>query len=173
MTDSNGLRHHEPQTPQGAPGRKMLRVVSIVSIIYGCFGVVSQLLFIGPILLFGDNHPQITLSDNLFRVASAVVISVFQILVGLIGVKNCNNIEKAAMLRVAGAIYLIVFIVFPIVFFVAFPIAVVADTAVTEVFIPVIRLSNLIGSAIVAVLPIIYLRGAQKNLRAWREKRAV
>ena len=151
MADNNGdTRTQEVQVSPAAPGRKILKVTSILLIVFGSIGFVFYSFLVGRYLFY------FLLIDTFGGIISSLITwlyPVFQIFTGIIGIKNCNNIEKAKRLRAVGIAHFVVVFIF----------------ALQSVLIMGIA-STLFAAAIILALPIIYLYGVQKNLKANKEK---
>ena len=125
-------------------GRKFLKVTGILMIIGGAFGIIG-----GIVAMIGAGALAAVLETSAggLMLASALILAsaVFQLIAGIMGVKNCDKPEKAQSCLVRGII-----------------------VAVLSVAGNVI--SNVLGSdfnifsyATGLIIPILYIMGAVKN----------
>ena len=125
-------------------GRKFLKVTGILMIIGGAFGIIG-----GIVAMIGAGALAAVLETSAggLMLASALILAsaVFQLIAGIMGVKNCDKPEKAQSCLVMGII-----------------------VAVLSVAGNVI--SNVLGSdfnifsyATGLIIPILYIMGAVKN----------
>ena len=125
-------------------GRKFLKVTGILMIIGGAFGIIG-----GIIAMIGAGALAAVLETSAggLMLASALILAsaVFQLIAGIMGVKNCDNPEKAQSCLVMGVI--------------------VAILSVSGNII-----SNVLGSdfnifsyATGLIIPVLYIIGAVKN----------
>ena len=158
MTDNNELNAQEVQPRPDAPGRVMLKVTGILSIVVGSIWcvIVSLAVWIG--ITTGMIQAEgVYMVIGLF--IATIIYAAFPallIIMGIIGVKNCNNIEKANTLRVLGVVSLVVGVIF------------------SATLLGIFATFNLLFIIVLSlILPVVYLYGAQKNLKAWKEKLAM
>lgn len=125
-------------------GRKFLKVTGILMIIGGAFGIIG-----GIVAMIGSGALAAVLETSAggLMLASALILAsaVFQLLAGIMGVKNCDKPEKAQSCLVMGVI--------------------VAILSVSGNII-----SNVLGSdfnifsyATGLIIPVLYIIGAVKN----------
>ena len=125
-------------------GRKFLKVTGILMIIGGAFGIIG-----GIIAMIGAGALAAVLETSAggLMLASALILAsaVFQLIAGIMGVKNCDNPEKAQSCLVMGVIVAILSVAGNII-------------------------SNVLGSsfdilsyATGLVIPVLYIIGAVKN----------
>lgn len=125
-------------------GRKFLKVTGILMIIGGAFGIIG-----GIVAMIGAGALAAVLETSAggLMLASALILAsaVFQLIAGIMGVKNCDKPEKAQSCLVMGVI--------------------VAILSVSGNII-----SNVLGSdfnifsyAIGLIIPVLYIIGAVKN----------
>ena len=125
-------------------GRKFLKVTGILMIIGGAFGIIG-----GIVAMIGAGALAAVLETSAggLMLASALILAsaVFQLIAGIMGVKNCDKPEKAQSCLVMGVI--------------------VAILSVSGNII-----SNVLGSdfnimnyATGLIIPILYIIGAAKN----------
>ena len=125
-------------------GRKFLKVTGILMIIGGAFGIIG-----GIVAMIGAGALAAVLETSAggLMLASALILAsaVFQLIAGIMGVKNCDNPEKAQSCLVMGVI--------------------VAILSVSGNII-----SNVLGSnfnifsyATGLIIPVLYIIGAVKN----------
>ena len=132
-----------------APGKGLLKVSSILLIIFGGLG-----LLLGALTLAGYFTPgvvevvaaQTGLSAGilLINAIAVVVLAVLNIVAGILGVKNCDKVEKAQTCFTVGIILILLVIV---------------EAAIAAVSGGLKWYSIVIG----LVLPVLYLMGALKN----------
>ena len=125
-------------------GRKFLKITGILMIIGGAFGIIG-----GIVAMIGAGALAAVLETSAggLMLASALILAsaVFQLIAGIMGVKNCDNPEKAQSCLVMGVI--------------------VAILSVSGNII-----SNVLGSnfnifsyATGLIIPVLYIIGAVKN----------
>lgn len=125
-------------------GRKFLKVTGILMIIGGAFGIIG-----GIIAMIGAGALAAVLETSAggLMLASALILAsaVFQLIAGIMGVKNCDKPEKAQSCLVMGAIVAILSVAGNII-------------------------SNVLGSdfnifsyATGLIIPVLYIIGAVKN----------
>ena len=125
-------------------GRKFLKVTGILMIIGGAFGIIG-----GIVAMIGSGALAAVLETSAggLMLASALILAsaVFQLIAGIMGVKNCDKPEKAQSCLVMGVI--------------------VAILSVSGNII-----SNVLGSnfnifsyATGLIIPVLYIIGAVKN----------
>ena len=138
------LKARDAHTRRSAPGRNILLVTGAVLVVFGGY-------FLLPLLRI----PHYFWFNFSFTLASGAILAALQVVVGITGMINWNDIEKARMLRVWGIVLLAaVFLDFAWRAFVGFG----WNLSLNHLL--VLRL----------ILPIGFLYGAQKNLGAWKEK---
>lgn len=125
-----------------APGKSLLKVSSILIIIFAGLGIVGLLGLSALISAMGVSGMIVVLA---FLVSGALAI--VELIAGILGIKNCDKPEKAQTNLIFGVIMI------------AF---VVINAIVTIVMKSFVWWSTLSG----LVLPIIYLVGALKNKEA-------
>ena len=125
-------------------GRKFLKVTGILMIIGGGFGIIGGIL---AMLGAGALAAVLETSAGGLMLASALILAsaVFQLIAGIMGVKHCDNPEKAQSCLVMGVIVAILSVAGNII-------------------------SNVLGSdfnifsyATGLVIPVLYIIGAVKN----------
>ena len=125
-------------------GRKFLKVTGILMIIGGAFGIIG-----GIIAMIGAGALAAVLETSAggLMLASALILAsaVFQLIAGIMGVKNCDKPEKAQSCLVMGVIVAILSVAGNII-------------------------SNVLGSnfnifsyATGLIIPVLYIIGAVKN----------
>ncbi len=125
-------------------GRKFLKVTGILMIIGGAFGIIG-----GIIALIGAGALAAVLETSAggLMLASALILAsaVFQLIAGIMGVKNCDKPEKAQSCLVMGII--------------------VAILSVSGNIISNVLGSdfNIINYATGLIIPVLYIIGAVKN----------
>ena len=125
-------------------GRKFLKVTGILMIIGGAFGIIG-----GIIALIGAGALAAVLETSAggLMLASALILAsaVFQLIAGIMGVKNCDKPEKAQSCLVMGIIVAILS---------------VAGNVISNVLGSDF---NIINYATGLIIPILYIIGAVKN----------
>ena len=125
-------------------GRKFLKVTGILMIIGGAFGIIG-----GIVAMIGAGALAAVLETSAggLMLASALILAsaVFQLIAGIMGVKNCDKPEKAQSCIVIGVIVAILSVVGNVI-------------------------SNVLGSdfnifnyATGLIIPVLYIIGAVKN----------
>ena len=125
-------------------GRKFLKVTGILMIIGGAFGIIG-----GIIAMIGAGALAAVLETSAggLMLASALILAsaVFQLIAGIMGVKNCDKPEKAQSCLVMGVIVAILS---------------VAGNVISNVLGSDF---NIINYATGLIIPVLYIIGAVKN----------
>ena len=125
-------------------GRKFLKVTGILMIIGGAFGIIG-----GIVAMIGAGALAAVLETSAggLMLASALILAsaVFQLIAGIMGVKNCDKPEKAQSCLVMGIIVAILS---------------VAGNVISNVLGSDF---NIINYATGLIIPILYIIGAVKN----------
>ena len=125
-------------------GRKFLKVTGILMIIGGAFGIIG-----GIVAMIGAGALAAVLETSAggLMLASALILAsaVFQLIAGIMGVKNCDKPEKAQSCLVMGVIVAILS---------------VAGNVVSNVLGSDF---NIINYATGLIIPVLYIIGAVKN----------
>ena len=125
-------------------GRKFLKVTGILMIIGGAFGIIG-----GIVAMIGAGALAAVLetSSGGLMLASALILAsaVFQLIAGIMGVKNCDKPEKAQSCLVMGVIVAILS---------------VAGNIISNVL---GSSFNILSYATGLVIPVLYIIGAVKN----------
>ena len=128
-------------------GRKFLKVTGILMIIGGAFGIIG-----GIVAMIGAGALAAVLETSAggLMLASAMILAsaVFQLIAGIMGVKNCDKPEKAQSCIVIGVIVAILS---------------VAGNVVSNVLGSDF---NIINYATGLIIPVLYIIGAVKNKEA-------
>ena len=125
-------------------GRKFLKVTGILMIIGGAFGIIG-----GIVAMIGAGALAAVLETSAggLMLASALILAsaVFQLIAGIMGVKNCDKPEKAQSCLVMGVI--------------------VAILSVSGNIISIVLGSsfNILSYATGLIIPVLYIIGAVKN----------
>ena len=132
-----------------APGKGLLKVSSILFIIFGAISLLMGLLaLVGAISGGVINGVEIQTGASagaiLFSALTVIVLAALNLIAGIIGVKNCDKPEKAQTCFILGALLIAVVLV---------------NAIISAVGGQLIWYNVVIG----LVLPIIYLMGALKN----------
>ena len=125
-------------------GRKFLKITGILMIIGGAFGIIG-----GIVAMAGAGALAAVLETSAggLMLASALILAsaVFQLIAGIMGVKNCDKPEKAQSCIVIGVIVAILS---------------VAGNVISNVLGSDF---NIINYAIGLIIPVLYIIGAVKN----------
>ena len=125
-------------------GKKFLKVTGILMIIGGAFGIIG-----GIVAMIGSGALAAVLETSAggLMLASALILAsaVFQLIAGIMGVKNCDKPEKAQSCLVMGVIVAILS---------------VAGNVISNVLGSDF---NIINYATGLVIPVLYIIGAVKN----------
>ena len=125
-------------------GRKFLKVTGILMIIGGAFGIIG-----GIVAMIGAGALAAVLETSAggLMLASALILAsaVFQLIAGIMGVKNCDKPEKAQSCIVIGVIVAILS---------------VAGNIISNVL---GSSFNILSYATGLVIPVLYIIGAVKN----------
>ena len=125
-------------------GRKFLKVTGILMIIGGAFGIIG-----GIVAMIGAGALAAVLETSAggLMLASALILAsaVFQLIAGIMGVKNCDKPEKAQSCIVIGVIVAILS---------------VAGNVISNVLGSDF---NIISYATGLIIPVLYIIGAVKN----------
>lgn len=125
-------------------GRKFLKVTGILMIIGGGFGIIGGIL---AMLGAGALAAVLETSAGGLMLASALILAsaVFQLIAGIMGVKNCDKPEKAQSCLVMGVIVAILSVSGNIV-----------SNVLGSSF-------NIMSYATGLIIPVLYIIGAVKN----------
>ena len=125
-------------------GRKFLKVTGILMIIGGAFGIIG-----GIVAMIGSGALAAVLETSAggLMLASALILAsaVFQLVAGIMGVKNCDKPEKAQSCIVIGVIVAILS---------------VAGNVISNVLGSDFNIINYVAGLII---PVLYIIGAVKN----------
>ncbi len=125
-------------------GRKFLKVTGILMIIGGAFGIIG-----GIVAMIGAGALAAVLETSAggLMLASALILAsaVFQLIAGIMGVKNCDKPEKAQSCIVIGVIVAILS---------------VAGNVISNVLGSDFNIINYVAGLII---PVLYIIGAVKN----------
>ena len=125
-------------------GRKLLKVTGILMIIGGAFGIIG-----GIVAMIGAGALAAVLETSAggLMLASALILAsaVFQLIAGIMGVKNCDKPEKAQSCLVMGVIVAILS---------------VAGNVISNVLGSDF---NILSYATGLIIPVLYIIGAVKN----------
>ena len=125
-------------------GRKFLKVTGILMIIGGAFGIIGGIV---AVIGAGALAAVLETSAGGLMLASALILAsaVFQLIAGIMGVKNCDKPEKAQSCLVMGVIVAILS---------------VAGNVISNVLGSDF---NIINYATGLIIPVLYIIGAVKN----------
>ena len=125
-------------------GRKFLKVTGILMIIGGAFGIIG-----GIVAMIGAGALAAVLETSAggLMLASALILAsaVFQLIAGIMGVKNCDKPEKAQSCLVMGVIVAILS---------------VAGNVISNIL---DSSFNILSYATGLIIPVLYIIGAVKN----------
>ena len=125
-------------------GRKFLKITGILMIIGGAFGIIG-----GIVAMIGAGALAAVLETSAggLMLASALILAsaVFQLIAGIMGVKNCDKPEKAQSCLVMGVIVAILS---------------VAGNIISNVL---GSSFNILSYATGLIIPVLYIIGATKN----------
>ena len=125
-------------------GRKFLKVTGILMIIGGAFGIIG-----GIVAMIGAGALAAVLETSAggLMLASALILAsaVFQLIAGIMGVKNCDKPEKAQSCLVMGVIVAILS---------------VAGNVISNIL---GSSFNILSYATGLIIPVLYIIGALKN----------
>ena len=125
-------------------GRKFLKVTGILMIIGGAFGIIG-----GIVAMIGAGALAAVLETSAggLVLASALILAsaVFQLIAGIMGVKNCDKPEKAQSCLVMGVIVAILS---------------VAGNVISNIL---GSSFNILSYATGLIIPVLYIIGAVKN----------
>lgn len=146
-----------------APGKTLLQVVGILLVIFGVFSFLMSLISIATLGMMegevGDIMEQslaatgITMEVYKISIYLSAVASVLNLIIGIIGIVNCNKIKRANICFVCGIILLI------------WQLGNDVYAAVTTGISGLTIISMIIG----LVLPVLYFWGAVKNRQALQD----
>lgn len=132
-----------------APGRGKLKVTGILYIIFGTLGLLLSLALLaggGLLLAAGAGTVGIALGAVAGILGAITVLTaVFYLILGILGVRNCDKPEKCGVNFVLGIIVLVLVVI-----------GLVVNVATTD---PSGALSSVVG----LVLSILYVMGAKEN----------
>lgn len=125
-------------------GRKFLKVTGILMIIGGAFGIIGGIV---AVIGAGALAAVLETSAGGLMLASALILAsaVFQLIAGIMGVKNCDKPEKAQSCIVIGVIVAILS---------------VAGNVISNVLGSDFNIINYVAGLII---PVLYIIGAVKN----------
>lgn len=146
-----------------APGKTLLQVVGILLVIFGVLSFLMSLISIATLGMMegevGDIMEQslaatgITMEAYKISIYLSAVASVLNLIIGIIGIVNCNKIKRANICFVCGIILLI------------WQLGNDVYAAVTTGISGLTIISMIIG----LVLPVLYFWGAVKNRQALQD----
>ena len=125
-------------------GRKFLKVTGILMIIGGAFGIIGGIV---AMIGVGALAAVLETSAGGLMLASALILAsaVFQLIAGIMGVKNCDKPEKAQSCLVMGVIVAILS---------------VAGNVISNIL---GSSFNILSYATGLIIPVLYIIGAVKN----------
>ena len=132
-----------------APGG---RALTIASVLFITSGSLWGIIFFFMVLHLADARGMPALGFGIMFFS--IIITAGQLLPGIIGYKNANNVEKAKATLAAGILALAV----------ALPVSVLMFTTREPILVFI--------SITVLALPVVYLYGTGKNLKAQKDEKA-
>ncbi len=149
----------EQMANQNLPGRKTLKVVGILQIIFGGLGTLINLLGAATIIasLAYLQSVGYAVSGGVIyaSVAVSVAYSIFVLVAGILGVKYSNRKEKAKSCMTIGIILMVAAVLSSVLSYIA-----TSALGTTNIA------SLILGLAFGLVLPVLYYVGAKKNMQA-------
>ena len=138
-----------------APGKKLLKVTGILLIIFSSFAFITFIALIAFIAFFGTSYLASELGAmSGFTIFLSVLSVPLHLFLGITGVKYCNDIKKAKLLK---------YFTFGFIgFYIVWSIYAIASINANEPGEPVITIFAII---IGFIIPILYFIGVQKNLK--------
>jgi len=146
-----------------APGKKMLKVTGILFIVFSAFGIISLISSIIASRMANELGVPPVSGFTAFLSVLSVLLG---LLLGITGVMYCNNIKKAKLLRYFAFGYIGFYFVSAINGIVNLAATMNNMTAEYGGDFSMIGIASCIGMIIGFAIPVIYLIGAQKNLKA-------
>jgi len=133
-----------------APGKGLLKVSGIIGIIFagiGCLVVGVTLMTIDAVIS-GMNMMGAGISSGTLTAyyVFALFLSIFGVYVYLMGILNCDKLEKASSLKTLGIIYIVITVIGAI------------------VAVNLLGFSAIAFTAVELILPILYIVGASRNI---------
>ncbi|MCL2367445.1 MAG: hypothetical protein FWC72_00470 [Oscillospiraceae bacterium] len=130
-----------------APGSSLLKVVGILYVIFAGLGIIFGLIGLAGLAALGA---VLGISTGLLTLSALIALAsaAFRLFVGIVGVKNSNNLEKAGFLRTLGIVDVVL----------------AGASVLFGLFL--LGFASAILELIGLVLPILFLIGASKNVAA-------
>ncbi|MCL2366946.1 MAG: hypothetical protein FWC75_07880 [Oscillospiraceae bacterium] len=156
-----------------APGKTLLLVVGILYVVFGSGGAISAAVNIAASGYWDRTMPIASGASWSIYYTITLIGSVFYIFVGIMGISNRMRPEKASTLKVLGIIDIVYRVVITVlvsfVFSAIFSSIFGVFSPVSTAFISIITVfSAIFGLLFGLVMPVLYIIGAQKNLKAYR-----
>ena len=196
MSDNNEQNTQEVQALPEAPGARILRVASILFIVFGGIGLLYNLWAFGGYLLSTAIELITSIISGAFIIFFFIAIPLFihfllmttfitlpvlQIIAGITGKRNYHNIEESGRLLDLGRITLFVAIVYSITQLIYFGRFFFSDLRFVINLLPFLSTASVLtyfGRALFFVLriaanlalPLLYLHGARKNRGKQKEE---
>ena len=155
-----------------APGRKIIHAIGILYIAFGGLGAMSSAMGLVMPAIAAALTGEAMLLGTFWNTNSiiALIWSLFHICAGIMGIKNCANLEKAAWLKVFGIIDIGLAVLTSIFAGMVFATLLVGPS---DYFVMIVT-AVFMGFFVLAFrlpLSILYIIGAQKNLAARKMRR--
>jgi len=153
------LMQQTAQPTADAPGQKLLKIVGILYIVFASINILLSMISLSALLTMdywlGSFGGEAMHGSWIFYYTAPVFISFFALFIGIMGVANCKNKQKASMLQGLGIIGIAIYVLF------------YASTAAMGVYAYLGELGTamLILLPIDFILPALYIVGARKNMR--------
>jgi len=145
---------------KNAPGRTMLLVTGILFIVFNAFSFlftpVTLLTIDWWLMDFGGEAMRDTW---VLYYSLSMILSIFAVIVGILGVAFCNKIHKAGMLLVLA----IICVALTLIYDVAYTVAIISNSAGGFLTMGV---TTVISIPIGLIVPILLIVGAAKNKKA-------
>ena len=187
----------QAQPRPDAPGARILKITSILLIIFGGIMLIYNLWAWGGYILSTGIELVTSIISGAFIIFFFIAIPLFihfllmttfitlpvlQIIAGITGKRNYHNIEESGRLLDLGRITLFVAIVYSIIQFIYFGRFFFSDLRFVISllpFLPAAYVLRHLGGALFFVLrvaaglalPIAYMYGTHKNLKAWKKRK--
>ena len=150
-----------------APGKTLLQVVGILMVILGVLSLLVSLVNIAVLGMTGNGEvgeimeqslaaTGVTMAEYQASVYITTAGALLNLVIGIIGIANCNKIQRAGICFVCGVILIV------------WQLGNAAYSAVTSG----ITVLSLVNIVIGLILPLLYFWGALKNRQAMLDSKA-
>lgn len=139
-----------------APGKKFIKITGILLVVFGAIGIISSISSATMSSTLGDFGVSMT------SIVLGVISALFGIALGVLGILYCKNIEKAKLLQYCVFAYIAYYFINLIIG------TIISSNMLTAQGLPVFAglALGLVSGLIGLIIPICFLIGAQKNLKA-------